>query len=68
MHNWQIRRIQPKVTDKYELKMRGSINGVISVLPRATPQVSGEGIAHNLHISDGNIKPGAEKRSRNDLL
>lgn len=48
--------------------MHDSINCVISVLLRATPPESGEGIDHNLHISDTNIKPRAEKRSQNDKL
>lgn len=52
--------------DKYELKMHDSINGVISALPRATPQESDQGIDHHLHITGMNIKLRAEKRSQND--
>lgn len=61
MHNWQIRQTEPKVMDKYGLKMHDSIKGVISALPRATPQESRQGINHHLHITGRNIKLRTEK-------
>lgn len=60
LRNWQIQQIEPKVMDKYELKMHGSINGVISALPRATRRESGEGIDQHLHICCMNVKLRAE--------
>lgn len=68
MRNWQIQRTEPKVMDKYELKMHESIKGVITALPRATPQERRQGIDHHLHITGRNIKLRAKKMLRNDKL